>query len=210
LAHTDRPGRRHRRRRLGRCHPRRRRAAHRSPGGATMTPPWVAALARGRWVDSLLAVTAVVAVTWPLGTLVAQRPWIGPLVGVLLLVVVVGSLVRTARAPRWLVLLAQVLALTGGLAAWAQSQWPDQSAAVAFQALVREGIHTIQHYAVPAPATAGLTFVVLAGRALLALLVEAVGVTYRAAALAGVPLLLVSAGTASSTGTALDPRYFLI
>jgi len=175
-----------------------------------MTPPWVAALARGRWVDSLLAVTAVVAVTWPLGTLVAQRPWIGPLVGVLLLVVVVGSLVRTARAPRWLVLLAQVLALTGGLAAWAQSQWPDQSAAVAFQALVREGIHTIQHYAVPAPATAGLTFVVLAGMALLALLVEAVGVTYRAAALAGVPLLLVSAGTASSTGTALDPRYFLI
>lgn len=176
-----------------------------------MTDPWVAALARGRWVESLLAVGAVVAVSWPLGELVSSRPWVLPLVGVLLLVVAVGSVVRMARAPRTLVLLAQVLALVSALSWWGQAQHPEEeSAVVALTALVQGGIHTIETYAVPAPATPGLTLIVLAGTALLALLVEAVGVTFRAAAVAGVPLLLVSAGTASGTGQALDPRYFLL
>ncbi|WP_324653628.1 DUF3488 and transglutaminase-like domain-containing protein [Georgenia sp. H159] len=176
-----------------------------------MTDPWVAALLRGRWVESLLAVTAVVAVTWPLGELVSGRPWTLPLVGVLLLVVAVGSAVRMARAPRTLVVLAQVLALVSALSWWGQAQRPEEeSALVALTTLVRGGIHTIQTYAVPAPATPGLTLIVLAGIALLALLVEAVGVTFRAAAVAGIPLLLVSAGTASGTGQPLDPRYFLI
>ncbi|MCM3662475.1 DUF3488 and transglutaminase-like domain-containing protein [Georgenia satyanarayanai] len=169
------------------------------------------ALLRGRWVESALAVTALVAVSWPLGELVSTRPWIGPLFGVLLLVVAAGSLVRMARVPAWLVLLAQVLALLGGLAGWAhQHRPPDESTLVAMSALVREGVLTIQTYSVPAPATPGLTFVVLGSIAALALVVEALGVTFRAGALAGVPLLLVSAGAASGSGQALDPRYFLI
>ncbi|PYG00311.1 protein of unknown function [Georgenia satyanarayanai] len=176
-----------------------------------MNDPWVTALLRGRWVESLLAVTALVAVSWPLGELVSTRPWIGPLFGVLLLVVAAGSLVRMARVPAWLVLLAQVLALLSGLAGWAQQHRPaDESALVAMSALVRQGIGTIQTYAVPAPATPGLTFVVLGSIAALALVVEALGVTLRAGALAGIPLLLVSAGAASGSGQALDPRYFLI
>ncbi|WP_152192981.1 transglutaminase family protein [Georgenia satyanarayanai] len=176
-----------------------------------MNDPWVTALLRGRWVESALAVTALVAVSWPLGELVSTRSWLGPLVGVLLLVVVAGSLVRMARVPAWLVLLVQVLALLGGLAAWAQEHRPtDESAVVAMSALVREGVVTIQTYAVPAPATPGLTFVVLASIAALALVVEGLGVTLRAGALAGIPLLLVSAGAASGSGQALDPRYFLV
>lgn len=176
-----------------------------------MNDPWVTALLRGRWVESLLAVTALVAVSWPLGELVSTRPWIGPLVGVLLLVVAAGSLVRMARAPAWLVLLAQVLALLSGLAGWAQQHRPeDESAVVAMSALVRQGIGTMQTYAVPAPATPGLTFIVLGSIAALALVVEALGVTLRAGALAGIPLLLVSAGAASGSGQALDPRYFLV
>ncbi|WP_454085809.1 transglutaminaseTgpA domain-containing protein [Georgenia sp. Marseille-Q6866] len=176
-----------------------------------MNDPWVAALLRGRWVESALAVTALVAVSWPLGELVSTRPWIGPLFGILLLVVVVGSLVRMARVPPWLVLLAQVLALLGGLAGWAQQHRPaDESALVAMSALVREGVLTIQTFSVPAPATPGLTFVVLGSIAALALVVEALGVTFRAGALAGIPLLLVSAGAASGSGQALDPRYFLV
>ncbi|MBD8063202.1 transglutaminase family protein [Oceanitalea stevensii] len=176
-----------------------------------MNDPWVTALLRGRWVESALAVTALVAVSWPLGELVSTRPWIGPLFGVLLLVVAVGSLVRMARVPAWLVILAQVLALLGGLAGWAhQHRPPDESTLVAMSALVREGVLTIQTYSVPAPATPGLTFVVLGSIAALALVVEALGVTFRAGAIAGVPLLLVSAGAASGSGQALDPRYFLI
>lgn len=176
-----------------------------------MNDPWVQALGRGRWLESLLAVGGAVAVSWPLGDLVAHRPWTAPLVGLLLLVVVVGSALRTARAPRPLVLVAQVLALLSGLSWWAPAQWPaDEPVLVTFAALTGEGVHTIQTYAVPAPATTGLTFVVLAGTALLGLLVEAVGVTYRAAALAGIPLLLVSAATASNTGRPLAPAYFLI
>ena len=175
-----------------------------------MTADWPAAVARGRWVDSLLAVAAVLAVTWPIGGLLSTRPWTVPLVALLLLLVVVGSLVRTARVPAWLVLLAQLLALASGLAVWAQGQRPGESAVTALSTLAVQGVDTIQHYAVPAPATPGLVLLVLAGTGLLALLVEAVGVTFRAAAVAGVPLLLVSAATASSTGTALDPRYFLL
>src|SRR5690606_17439160 len=125
LAHHHRAGGRHRRRRLGGGDPRPGRAALRRPGGAAMNDPWVQALGRGRWLESLLAVGGAVAVSWPLGDLVAHRPWTAPLVGLLLLVVVVGSALRTARAPRPLVLVAQVLALLLGLS-WCHSvQCPE-------------------------------------------------------------------------------------
>lgn len=176
-----------------------------------MNDPLLQALSRGRWLESVLAMSAGVAVAWPLGDLVARRPWTAPLAGLLLLLVVVGSALRTARAPRWLVVLAQALALLSGLSWWAQAQrLEDESALTSLTVLLGEGVDTIQTYAVPAPATPGLTLVVLAGAALLGLLVEALAVTYRAAALAGIPLLLVSAATASNTGQALAPGYFLL
>ena len=193
-----------------------------------MDESWVRILLRGRWLTSVLAMLAAVTVSWPLGELVSRQPWISPLVWTLVLVVVVGSLVRMAAVPRWVALVAQVVALCSALSWWVRAQdvtapaapgagpldapGPETATSVltAVVTLVEEGVATIQHYAVPAPATPGLTFIVLTGLALLALVVEALGVTLRSAALAGVPLLLVSATAASSTGHAMDPRYFLV
>src|SRR5690625_2254687 len=174
---------------------------------------WDEMLPRGRWTESLLAMAAAIAVAWPLGDLVAERPWTAPLIATLVLVSVAGSVARTVAAPRWIVLLLQLTAGLTALSWWVRPPavaTEPVSALAAATALVDEGIWTIQTYMVPAPATPGLTFVVLTGMVLVAWLVEAVAVTFRAAALAGVPLLLLSGLSASNTGQPLDPRYFLI
>ncbi|MEE6287585.1 DUF3488 and transglutaminase-like domain-containing protein [Georgenia sp. MJ173] len=169
-------------------------------------------IARGRWVESLLAAVAVLVAGWPVGDLVANQPWVWPLVWIMLLVVVAGGLARGLGSPRWVVLVAQLVTALSVLA-WTVQRGsggsPDESAVMAALRLVEEGSRTIATYAVPAPATDGLVFIVLGAMVLLMLVVDAVAVTFAAPAMAGVPLLLMCSLTASSTGEPLHPRYFL-
>lgn len=174
---------------------------------------WDEMLPRGRWTESLLALTAAIAVCWPLGDLVMERPWTAPLIATLVLVSVSGTVARMIGASRWIVLFLQLATALTALSWWVRppaATTEPVSALGAATALVEEGVWTIQTYSVPAPASPGLTLIVLVGMVLVAWLVEAIGVTFRAAALAGVPLLLLSALSASNTGQPLDPRYFLI
>ncbi|WP_127571318.1 transglutaminaseTgpA domain-containing protein [Georgenia faecalis] len=170
---------------------------------------------RARWDEAVLAALATFAAAWPITALVRADPWIAPLVVVLAVVVVVGSLARALRVPGWAVVTLQAGA-TALVVAWTslgEHLWfglPGPDALAEAVALLREGASTIRTETVPAPATAGLVLLVLAGVAVVALVVDAVGVTGRAPALAGVPLLLTSAITASNTGEPLHPRFFLV
>lgn len=174
---------------------------------------------RGRWVESLLAATAILVAGWPVGDLVAAQPWVWPLVWILVLIIAVGGLTRGVGSPGWVVVLAQGLTALTALAWMVQrgsdaaapgaAAAPGESFLAAAVRLVEEGSRTIAEFPVPAPATPGLVFIVLASLVLLALLVDAIGVTARAPAMAGVPLLLMGALTASSSGEPLHPRYFL-
>ncbi|MEE6296883.1 DUF3488 and transglutaminase-like domain-containing protein [Georgenia wangjunii] len=169
---------------------------------------------RGRPVDAVLAAVATFVAGWPLAGLVQAQPWVYPTMAVLAVVVVVGVLARGLRAPGWAVVALQAV-LAALTLVWTHAPGnlryglPTAGTATDVGALWTEGMVTIQTYAVPAPATPGLTFLVACGLAAVGLAVDAVGVTARSPALAGVPLLLLCALTASNTGEPLHPRYFL-
>ncbi len=59
--------------------------------------------------------------------------------------------------------------------------------------LVRSGFEGMRKYATPAPTDPGLVLIAAAGAGLVAVVVDALAVTYRSAAMAGVPLLLLYA-----------------
>ncbi|GAA2996082.1 DUF3488 and transglutaminase-like domain-containing protein [Kitasatospora albolonga] len=73
---------------------------------------------------------------------------------------------------------------------------PGPSALDAVGSLLAEGQKTVQEYTAPAPATEGVQLILVGAVALIAVLVDALAVTFRRAALAGLPLLaLYSVGT---------------
>ncbi|MFJ8040955.1 transglutaminaseTgpA domain-containing protein [Kitasatospora sp. NPDC096147] len=73
---------------------------------------------------------------------------------------------------------------------------PGPDALSALGTLLSEGQKTVQEYTAPAPATEGVQLILVGAVALIAVLVDALAVTFRRAALAGLPLLaLYSVGT---------------
>ncbi|MFI5528058.1 transglutaminaseTgpA domain-containing protein [Kitasatospora sp. NPDC051853] len=73
---------------------------------------------------------------------------------------------------------------------------PGPRALDAVGSLLAEGQKTVQEYTAPAPATEGVQLILVGAVALIAVLVDALAVTFRRAALAGLPLLaLYSVGT---------------
>ncbi|MFC9326963.1 transglutaminaseTgpA domain-containing protein [Kitasatospora sp. NPDC057015] len=113
-----------------------------------------------------------------------------------------GAGLRRLPLPRWLVPAGQLLvlvyalmlgftgsALTGGVL-------PGPQAIDAVGTLLDRGFQDIQEYAIPAPASPGLRLILVGSVALVAVVVDTVAVTFRRAALAGLPLLaLYSVGT---------------
>ncbi|WP_341361068.1 DUF3488 and transglutaminase-like domain-containing protein [Georgenia sp. M64] len=168
---------------------------------------------RSRWPDALLAALATAVASWSVTPLLREQPWVGPLLVVLATVAVTGSAARALRLPA-----PAVLAVQGTLATLVLS-WllvpgdhlyglPTSRTLAAAAALWTEGLTTVRDEQVPAPATAGLVLLVVAALAAVGLAVDAIGVTGRSPALAGVPLLVVGTVTASNTGDALHPWYF--
>ncbi|WP_063772144.1 transglutaminase family protein [Kitasatospora mediocidica] len=104
----------------------------------------------------------------------------------------------------WLVLLLNVPGrMTMGVL-------PGPDAARAVGTLLSAAGNEIQQYAIPAPASDGLTLLLTASVALIAVLVDALAVTYRRAALAGLPLLaLYSVGTGLAGSDASPVLWFL-
>ncbi|MPV38465.1 transglutaminase family protein [Georgenia subflava] len=171
-------------------------------------------ISRSRILDALLAALATAVASWSVAGLLQGREWVWPMLTGLAVVAAVGILARAVRLPAWAVVTAQA-ALAGIVLTWIFApghHWfglPRTSGLETLRALLGQGVVTIQEESVPAPATAGLVFVVVASMVAVGLAVDAIGVTLRSPALAGLPLLVVLTVTASGTGKALSPQYFL-
>ncbi|MFC8717238.1 transglutaminaseTgpA domain-containing protein [Kitasatospora sp. NPDC057198] len=110
---------------------------------------------------------------------------------------------RALVTPLQLVVVLYVLMLTTVQSSMAFGLLPGPDAVDRISSLLSQGGTDVQDYAIPAPATDGLRLIVVGSVALVAVLVDALAVTYRRAAAAGLPLLAlysVAGGLAESPG----------
>lgn len=150
-------------------------------------------MTRTRWLQAVLAGLCSFAVTLPLVTLFTPSAWIRPSAVVVAVVVLVGIATRHATGSRIAPIVAQALALAAtinllllrettvyGLPTWATAS--------EIGALLSQALRTVRDYSAPAPATPGAVFAITLLIGLTAIAVDAIAVTRRAPAAAGVPL----------------------
>ena len=146
---------------------------------------------------TIAAGLATAAATFGLERLVQTGPWISICLVLILAVGAAGHLARTARLPRPVVILAQLLA---SLLVVTLLRASDNAVALfipgpgALRELgnqIASGRLDITHEAPPAAATPGITTILAITCAAFAILIDALAVTYRRAVLAGLPLLAV-------------------
>jgi transglutaminase-like putative cysteine protease len=144
------------------------------------------AVAAGATALTLLALTP---------TLGEGDTWFGTSLLLIATIAVVGTGVRLLGWARPLVVMAQaaaaLLLVTWLFASDEARLWvlPGVAAWEQFARLTEQGMKVINAEAPPIPVTDGVEFLVVAGVAAIALAVDAIGVTWRQATLAGVPLL---------------------
>ncbi|MFC7406643.1 DUF3488 and transglutaminase-like domain-containing protein [Georgenia alba] len=171
-------------------------------------------LARSAWREALLAMVATVVASWPVQLLLDGSGWVWQMLPGLVAVAVTGSLARGLRLPQLVVLVVPMLA------GWTALAWvfvpqtlvlglPWQASLAAAGDLVLAGAETIRTETVPAPERPGLAFIVAASMVGVGWAVDALAVTLRSPALAGMPLVLALVFGASGTGEPLHPLYFL-
>lgn len=171
-------------------------------------------LDRGMWPEAALAALATLTVAWPLTNLLQQGSWIGPAILLVLLVAVVGCLLRSVDADPAFVVLGQALATIAALI-WRYLSdtlfWvvvPGSETLDRATELLREAGRTLQAYAAPAPTNEGVEFLIVSVLSLTAVSVDAIGVTGRAPATAGIPLAAAFLVSVSNSGEAMEPWFF--
>jgi transglutaminase-like putative cysteine protease len=87
---------------------------------------------------------------------------------------------------------------------------PGPEAMRQFGQLVQDGMTDVTNFAIPAPVTPGIRFLLVGGVLLIALTVDAIAVTYNSAAPAGLPLLALYAVAAGLEDGGSQWLYFLI
>ncbi|MFE0464652.1 transglutaminaseTgpA domain-containing protein [Kitasatospora sp. NPDC058965] len=137
-----------------------------------------------------------------LSPLLRPEGWLLPTLGQVAVVALVGAALRRFGTPRPLVpagqlVVALYLLVLGSVGpSMTFGVLPLRPALHDFAALLTGAPNDIANYAIPAPATPSLRLLLIGSVALVAVLVDALAVTYRRAALAGLPLLaLYSVGT---------------
>jgi transglutaminase-like putative cysteine protease len=169
---------------------------------------------RARVIDGVLAGVATLATTLPLTTLFAPTAaWFRPSAILVALVVVTGMGLRAVTTVRPLVVAVQVLVLVHGTALlhgqghlWRDLvPVPETGRALGF--LLGDAYTTITTYSVPAPANRGVVLGISLLVGLTALAVDALAVTWRSPAAAGVPLLAAYLGSATNSGEGLAAWY---
>ncbi|MFJ8474820.1 transglutaminaseTgpA domain-containing protein [Kitasatospora sp. NPDC094011] len=127
--------------------------------------------------------------------LLTTRSWLTHAFLVVAVVSAVGAGMRRSPLYRWSVPVAQLLVLFlliligfagSGMIA---GVLPGSSTLQVLSRVFSGGLDDIRQYAIPAPPTAGLRLILVSAVGLIAVLVDTVAVTYRRAALAGLPLL---------------------
>ncbi|MGK5732880.1 transglutaminaseTgpA domain-containing protein [Streptomyces sp. URMC 124] len=149
----------------------------------------------GRARLEISAALATLAASCAMLPLVNRTAWILQAAFLLALQSGVGALARRAPLARPVTVAAQALAALFLLTvAFAGDQavaglLPGPDVFREFGQLVQEGAEDVGRYAIPAPATAGIRLLLVGGVLVVGLAVDAVAVTYRSAAPAGLPLL---------------------
>ena len=168
---------------------------------------------RVRPVEALLAALAVLAVTLPLTTLFTPSTWLRPSVLLVAVVALTGMGLRRVTANRPVVVVGQV-ALLVHAASLIHGQghlWgnllPTPETGRAFGVLLQEAQATVTNYTAPAPSNRGTILAVSLLIGLTAVAVDAIGVTYRSPALAGIPLLSAFLASATNSGDGLGAWY---
>lgn len=167
-------------------------------------------MSRTRTVDVLLAALATLTITLPLVDLFTPAAaWARPSVLLVALVALVGVGLRAVVAQRPLVVAGQAVVLLEALALlhgqghlW-RGVLPTVETGQAFGILLDEAYTTITSYAAPAPSDRGSVLLITMLIGVTALVVDAVAVTYRSPALAGVPLLTAFLASATNTTAGL-------
>ncbi|MFE6662223.1 DUF3488 and DUF4129 domain-containing transglutaminase family protein [Streptomyces sp. NPDC057697] len=127
-----------------------------------------------------------------------------------------GLLVRRAPVPRALVLMAQaVVTLVVLTVVFARQQavaglLPGPEAVQRLGHLLAAGAEDVGKYAAPAPVTDGIRLMLIGGVLLVGLAVDALAVTFRSAAPAGLPLLALYSVAAGLSEGGADWLWFLL
>ena len=144
---------------------------------------------------TLAAAGAVVLTTLALSPTLTGGPWFVKCLMAIATVAVIGAVGRALSVPAWGVIAAQgvgLLLLFTLLFASDAARFgllPGRDVMRAFADLVRDGNVVITEEIAPVTATAGIQFLVVGGVGLIAWVVDAIAVSGRRAALAGIPLL---------------------
>ncbi|WP_141567471.1 transglutaminaseTgpA domain-containing protein [Serinicoccus profundi] len=171
-------------------------------------------IARGMWAEGLVAALATLSVAWPLTDLLREETWLAPAVTMVLLIALGGAVLRSLDTPPTLVALGQLaLGLSGLIVLYLRDTlWrgvlPTRETLELVGALLAQAGTVLQTYAAPAPTTQGVSFLVVAVLTLTAVSVDSMGVTGRAPASAGIPLVAGFLVSVSNTGQAMEPWYF--
>ena len=171
-------------------------------------------MSRARPVETLLAALAVLGVSLPLTTLFAPTSaWFRPTVLLVALVALVGMGLRSVTTSRALVVVGQVVLLLHGAAVlhgqghlWSKVV-PIPETGAAFGVLLTDAYETVTNYTAPAPSNRGTVLAVSLLIGITAVAVDAIGVTYRSPALAGVPLLSAFLASATNSGDGLGAWF---
>jgi transglutaminase-like putative cysteine protease len=165
-------------------------------------------------VNSTLAAVATLTAAWPISTLLAEPTWLRGTVLLLAVIALSGIGARLLALRGWQVLMVQVVCWLAAVSAiYGQGHlWhglPTFKTLSYAERLVREAVSTAQHYAAPAPTTAGLMFVVGCALGLVALVVDYLAVTRHSPSVAGLPLLTVFLAVVANRGSTMPVIFFI-
>lgn len=162
-------------------------------------------------LDALVAALATLAVTLPLAALFTPTgAWLRPSVLLVGLVALTGVGLRAVAASRPVVVLGQALVLAESVALlfgqghlW-RGLLPVPETGKALGIVLVEAYRTVTTFSAPAPADRGTVLAISVLVAVTAVTVDALAVTYRSPALAGVPLLTAFLAGATNTSAGLS------
>ncbi|PRY56086.1 uncharacterized protein DUF4129 [Knoellia remsis] len=171
---------------------------------------------RTRPIEALLAALASFGVALPLLTLFDANTWVRPSLLVITVIAVVGVGLRAATSSRLAVVSGQLVA---GLLAvsWLHGRGhlyfgflPGPDTFFSFGVLLGEAQQTVMTFSAPVPTERGVVVAITMLVGVTALVVDAVAVTWRMPALAGLGLLTAYLVSATNSGDGLSWRYFVL
>lgn len=171
---------------------------------------------RTRPLEALLAALATFTVALPLLTLFDDNAWVRPSLVVIAVVALTGIGLRSLTPSRWLVIGGQ-LVLAFLAVCWMHGRGhlyagvlPGPDTIRSFGILLGEAQQTVLTYSAPVPTERGVVVAITMLVGLTALVVDALGVTLRSPAFAGLGLLTAYLISATNSGEGLSWKYFIL